>query len=144
MFLRYLAIVNFILLYKLYVVNMQKEKKTNRHIPQESITRFAIKMLIKMLLHATFISLKFTVIVHEIVPPKPKCIHCLSCILFVAIITFSQIGQAFILTVKFMIYLKSSTSDSSRKGICFCNIRTGFTFAFFTVLPNIRNLALTK
>ena len=41
-----------------------------RNTPQGSVMNFALKMLIKMMLHATFISLKFPLIVLVIFLPK--------------------------------------------------------------------------
>ena len=39
------------------------------NIPYKSVMAFAIKLLMKILLHATFISLKFSAIALAIVPP---------------------------------------------------------------------------
>ena len=91
-----------------------------------------IKMLIKILLHTTFISLKFNVIVF-VVPPEPKCISFLAYIFF-GNFTFSQIDWTIIITIKFMIYLESFTCDSTRKGISFCDISANFISEFF-MLP---------
>ena len=62
--------------------------QTYRNTFQGSVMTFALKMLIKMMLHATFISLKFPLIVLVIFLPKLKCICCFSYILFFANFTF--------------------------------------------------------
>ena len=101
------------------------------------------------MLHAPFISLKFSVIVLLIVPRQAKCIYCFSYILFITNFTFNQIDQALIVTIKFMIYVESFTCDSTRKSICFCDIITNFASVFLyclepTHLSKGYNLALTK
>ena len=66
-----------------WIVQMVRNrgKHHNGNIPQESIMA-AIRMLIKMLLPAIFIFLKYFVIALVTVSPKSKCIRALCSILF--------------------------------------------------------------
>ena len=111
--------------------------QTYRNILQESVISFAIKMLIKILLHAIFISLKFSVILLVIVLP------CNCKLTFYKLIKQLPLQLSLLFIWKVSIATVPEKESLSATSVQIWYLRFLHCFGS-TILPNRYNLALTK
>ena len=92
------------------------------NISQKTTMTFAFKMLKQMFLCACFIPCIFPIIAFVIVPSKSEFISGFPYILLTATLICEEIDQTVIITVKFMVYLKTFACCSAGKCVSFLNI----------------------
>ena len=58
----------------------------------------------QVLLHASYPTLMFSTIAFVVIPSRAERINCLTHVLFLTTITCKKVDQAFIVTIKFVVY----------------------------------------